>query len=135
MNGFRIELGEIERVLASHEEVHAAAVAVHGSALCAYLVPTPALRKADSEDSRSTAVRERASHVRRHHRGVHGASALHHDRRDPLSANGKVQREKLPSLGADNQGLAMATDPSERVGPASTRRGGTEALYRGASLV
>ena len=36
VNGFRIELGEIERVLTSHDEVHAAAVAVHGSALCAY---------------------------------------------------------------------------------------------------
>jgi pyochelin synthetase len=97
VNGFRIELGEIERVLVEFEGVASAALAVHNNTLCAYLVMKSTFDQ--EEDSLSETpifdVLRAACKVKLAEYMV----PKHFMFLDeiPLSSNGKVQREKLPS--------------------------------------
>jgi acyl carrier protein len=97
VNGFRIELGEIERVLLEHKDVASAALAVHNNTLCAYLVMHNTFDKAADEVAEDTVfeVLQNACKVKlaeymvpKHFMFIDEV---------PLSGNGKVQRELLPS--------------------------------------
>ena len=139
VNGFRIELGEIERVLTSHDEVHAAAVAVHGSALCAYLVPTSASRallqssQGGEDEKGGRSVSKGGSEAKKLALLYESVRKMCMDtiaeymvpqhytliEAIPLSANGKVQREKLPSPGTDDSESSRTPHPSRGAKPAS----------------
>ncbi|MFE4944770.1 amino acid adenylation domain-containing protein [Streptomyces sp. NPDC056641] len=89
IRGHRVELGEIEAVLARHEDVHAAAVAVHDRnaddrRLVGYVVPAGA-------DLRSV-----GAHLARHLPDYMVPARLLALDRLPLSANGKLLRDRLP---------------------------------------
>jgi acyl carrier protein/pimeloyl-ACP methyl ester carboxylesterase len=92
VNGFRIELGEIERVLTQHEGVASAALAVHNNTLCAYLVLRAEGSQAPEEVFAALRgdckVRLAEYMVPKHFMVIDEI---------PLSPNGKVQRDKLPS--------------------------------------
>lgn len=91
VNGFRIELGEIEKTLKGHEFVQSAVLVVHKNNLCAYLVLN---RQPNDENALKRDLgefcRERLTSymVPRYFVFI---EKLH------LSANGKVQRDKLIS--------------------------------------
>ncbi len=89
IRGHRVELGEIEAVLARHEDVDAAAVAVHDRKaddrrLVGYVVPADA-------DLRSV-----GAHLARHLPDYMVPTRLLALDRLPLSANGKLLRDQLP---------------------------------------
>ncbi|MEU0280564.1 amino acid adenylation domain-containing protein [Streptomyces sp. NPDC006195] len=89
IRGHRVELGEIEAVLARHEDVDAAAVAVHDRnaddrRLVGYVVP------ADADLSSVGA------HLARHLPDYMVPARLLALDRLPLSANGKLLRDRLP---------------------------------------
>jgi amino acid adenylation domain-containing protein len=88
VNGFRIELGEIERVLLEHKDVASAALAVHNNALCAYLVMRNDA-ELDAITLRTMCKTRLAEYMVPQHFMVMDEI--------PLSANGKVQRDKLPA--------------------------------------
>ena len=97
VNGFRIELGEIERVLLEHEDVVSAALAVHKNTLCAYLVMNSSFDKTADESLEDTVfeVLQNACKVRLAEYMV--PKHFMYIDEIPLSSNGKVQRELLPS--------------------------------------
>lgn len=89
IRGHRVELGEIEAVLARHGDVEAAAVAVHDRSaddrrLVGYVVPAGA-------DLRSV-----GAHLARHLPDYMVPTRLLALDRLPLSANGKLLRDRLP---------------------------------------
>ncbi|WP_167538389.1 amino acid adenylation domain-containing protein [Streptomyces albofaciens] len=89
IRGHRIELGEIEAVLTRHEDVEAAAVAVHDRSaddrrLVGYVTPAEA-------DLRSV-----GAHLARHLPDYMTPARLVALDRLPLSANGKLLRDRLP---------------------------------------
>ncbi|MGY5127199.1 amino acid adenylation domain-containing protein [Streptomyces nigrescens] len=89
IRGHRVELGEIEAVLARHEDVDAAAVAVHDRKaddrrLVGYVVP------ADAD------LRAVGAHLARHLPDYMVPTRLLALDRLPLSANGKLLRDRLP---------------------------------------
>ena len=137
VNGFRIELGEIERVLTQHDKVASAALAVHSNMLCAYLV----LHTTDSSTGMQGAIAEATFEELREACRVKLAEYMvpkHFMLLDeiPLSSNGKVMREKLPSPiarlvtdgdGDDCQAGDGGPGQGRRVGPKDE----TEAAVRG----
>jgi thioesterase domain-containing protein/acyl carrier protein len=99
VNGFRVELGEIDRIIEEHVGVASAVTVVYQNALVAYVE----LREggALAEDDAAAALRALCA-VRMPQymvpRSLVVLEAL------PLSANGKVQRDKLPPPQMDGGG-------------------------------
>jgi amino acid adenylation domain-containing protein len=89
VRGFRIELGEIEAALAGAEGVRAAAAAVHGTGadakICAYV---------EGSGADIAALRERLREKLPHYMVPQHVIALD---RLPLTANGKIDRARLPA--------------------------------------
>jgi amino acid adenylation domain-containing protein len=93
VRGHRVELGEIEAVLATHPSVRQAVVVLHGDTLVAYLV---------EQDPRPDA--ELAAHVARALPDYMVPAAWVRLDTLPLTANGKVDRAKLPAPTAEGAG-------------------------------
>ena len=92
INGFRIELGEIEAVLQNHRPVHQAVAIVRENKIFAYVVG----------DAQALNIRELQQELVRvlpeymQPANITALNAL------PLTANGKVDRARLPALSADS---------------------------------
>ncbi len=97
IRGHRVELGEVEAVLARHEDVEAAAVAVHDRGaddrrLVGYVVPAGA-----AEPGEATVDLDSVSaHLARHLPDYMVPTRLLALDRLPLSTNGKLLRDRLP---------------------------------------
>jgi nonribosomal peptide synthetase DhbF len=123
VNGFRIELGEIEKVLLKHNNVSSAALAVHKNSLCAYLVLRDKSRDV-SADLRKSCKLTLADYMVPHHFIV--LDEL------PLSSNGKVLQDKLPSPFEIGRGAGAdkSVNPSEgRVSPRNALEGNLLAAF------
>jgi acyl-coenzyme A synthetase/AMP-(fatty) acid ligase len=114
VNGFHIELGEIRKVLADHPSVVLAALAVHNNTLGAYLVLKrgAADTNAESDDvskpnesDTNGIFNELKNRCKLKLADYMVPKHLMAIAEIPLSSNGKVQRELLPSpLDAEAQG-------------------------------
>ncbi|MFJ2648127.1 amino acid adenylation domain-containing protein [Streptomyces sp. NPDC087420] len=95
IRGHRVELGEIEAVLARHQDVEAAAVAVHDRKaddrrLVGYVVPAGGVAPAGAD------LRPVSAYLARHLPDYMVPTRLLALDRLPLSANGKLLRDRLP---------------------------------------
>jgi len=91
VNGFRIELGEIERTLQSHNIVKSSVLTVHKNALCAYVILSDELKVDESvifNDLKSICEDKLADYMI--------PKYFIRIQEFPLSANGKVDKLKLP---------------------------------------
>ncbi|RSS95307.1 non-ribosomal peptide synthetase [Streptomyces sp. WAC05292] len=107
LRGFRIELGEIEAALVGHELVHESVVLVHTDAegharLAAYVTPRTGAdpRALDGEELRAHAGRRLPVHM------VPASFTVLPE--FPLTANGKVDRKRLPAPQAARTGSGRA---------------------------
>jgi amino acid adenylation domain-containing protein len=109
VRGFRIELGEVESVLARHPGVRAAAAAVAGERLVAYVVPA-GLSESLAGELRRLAQAELPDYM--------VPSAFVTLEALPLTAHGKLDRAALPAPepapeSADTAGLEPPRTPTE----------------------
>ncbi|MDX2391909.1 amino acid adenylation domain-containing protein [Streptomyces sp. DK15] len=122
LRGFRVELGEIESALSSHDLVHEAVVLPHTDSegdtrLAAYVTPRPAATGAvDTAPLDPEALR---THVARRLPAYMVPSTFTVLPEFPLTANGKVDRKRLPEpragQGSSGRAYAAPTTPSERI--------------------
>jgi amino acid adenylation domain-containing protein len=131
IHGYRVELGEIEAMLETHEGVKAAAVRLLGRPdgdkyLTAYVV-------ARGEQPEADAL---AAHLSAALPGYMVPASYTYLEALPLSANGKVDRGRLPEPAADLESAAAPAGPDEeRIRSVVGRVLGTGRIAAGASLL
>ena len=108
VNGFRIELGEIERVLMRDKRLTSAVLNVHKNTLCAYVVLSDRGVGVD-EDILFSSLREQCRESLTDYMVPRHFMILSEI---PLSSNGKVDRDKLPSFELD--GTADSREHSDQ---------------------
>jgi len=126
VNGFRIELGEIERVIATRAQIRAVSVAVHNNVISAYIVT--------HEEMDSGMLLEPKALISQARKDCRAALTDYMVPRHflmikaiPLSANGKVDRNRLPKPDEVTKGAATTQGESAgggaqaaaKIGPSS----------------
>lgn len=111
IRGFRVELGEIEATLGSFRDVSAAAVVVHRPAegpdrLAAYVVPAPGVQL-DPTQVRQKVARELPDYM------VPAAVVVVPEL--PLTANGKLDRKRLPEPTSSGAGRRAGSVVEEQL--------------------